>query len=132
MLENEQTKIRRGLVLEGGGAKDAWQFGALMALQDRGIDFNCVSGTSVGALNGAIWCAGALGRKDDVDGFDSGDERPISGEDLWTSMNRSTAFSLRIFWLPIFAIGLVCRFFYGYVKGYLPPSEVPKYMLIGL
>jgi predicted acylesterase/phospholipase RssA len=45
---------------EGGGAKGAWQFGALEALDEAGIKFDYVAGTSVGALNGALWAAGRL------------------------------------------------------------------------
>lgn len=43
----------RGLVLEGGGTKGAYQIGAYKALKSLGIDFQGVSGTSIGALNGA-------------------------------------------------------------------------------
>jgi hypothetical protein len=48
------AKKRIGLVLGGGGAKGAYQAGCLQALQSLGIRrFHVVSGTSVGALNGA-------------------------------------------------------------------------------
>ena len=43
----------KGLVLEGGGTKGAYQVGAYKALRDLGIEFQGVSGTSIGALNGA-------------------------------------------------------------------------------
>jgi NTE family protein len=43
-----------GLVLEGGGAKGAFQIGAWKALKELGVDIQGISGTSVGALNGAI------------------------------------------------------------------------------
>lgn len=43
----------KGLVLEGGGARGAYQIGAYKALKDLGMDFQGVSGTSIGALNGA-------------------------------------------------------------------------------
>ncbi len=43
-----------GLVLEGGGAKGAYQIGAWKALREIGIEINGISGTSVGALNGAM------------------------------------------------------------------------------
>jgi NTE family protein len=42
--------MRRGLVLEGGGAKGAWQFGVLQAFAKNGLHFDVVSGTSVGLL----------------------------------------------------------------------------------
>lgn len=45
-----------GLVLEGGGAKGAYQIGAWKALREAGIKIRGVAGTSVGALNGALIC----------------------------------------------------------------------------
>lgn len=44
----------RGLVLEGGGTKGAYQIGAVKALKELGIEFQGVTGTSIGALNGAF------------------------------------------------------------------------------
>lgn len=44
-----------GLVLEGGGAKGAYQIGAWKALRELGIEFDGLSGTSIGALNGAFF-----------------------------------------------------------------------------
>jgi NTE family protein len=78
--------MRRGLVLEGGGAKGAWQFGVLQAFAENGIYFDVVSGTSVGALNGAIWCAGRM----DV------------GQEMWSSMSLARVFAWKIWLLPIF------------------------------
>jgi predicted acylesterase/phospholipase RssA len=46
---------RRGLVLEGGGAKGSYAFGCLLAFKQCGVTFDAVSGTSVGALNGLLW-----------------------------------------------------------------------------
>lgn len=45
-----------GLVLEGGGAKGAYQIGAWKALREAGINIKGIAGTSVGALNGALIC----------------------------------------------------------------------------
>jgi len=45
-----------GIVLEGGGAKGAYQIGAWKALREAGIKVKGVAGTSVGALNGAFIC----------------------------------------------------------------------------
>jgi NTE family protein len=42
-----------GLVLEGGGAKGSYQIGACQAMQELGVEFGAVAGTSIGALNGA-------------------------------------------------------------------------------
>ena len=49
-----------GLVLEGGGAKGAYQIGAWKALREVGVRIRGVAGTSVGALNGALICMGDL------------------------------------------------------------------------
>lgn len=49
-----------GLVLEGGGAKGAYQIGAWRALKEAGIHIQGVAGTSVGALNGAMICMNDL------------------------------------------------------------------------
>lgn len=43
----------RGLVLEGGGTKGAYQIGAYKALKGMGMDFQGITGSSIGALNGA-------------------------------------------------------------------------------
>ena len=42
------------IALEGGGARGAWQVGAWRALEEAGVRYNAVSGTSVGAINGAL------------------------------------------------------------------------------
>lgn len=43
-----------GLVLEGGGAKGAYQIGAWKALREAGVKIKGIAGVSVGALNGAM------------------------------------------------------------------------------
>ena len=43
-----------GLTLEGGGAKGSYQIGAWKAFRELGVEFDGISGTSVGALNGAL------------------------------------------------------------------------------
>ncbi len=45
-----------GIVLEGGGARGAYQIGAWKALKEAGVKIKGVAGTSVGALNGALMC----------------------------------------------------------------------------
>lgn len=51
-----------GLVLEGGGAKGSYQIGACKAIEELGIDIVAVTGTSIGALNGAMIVQGELER----------------------------------------------------------------------
>ncbi len=43
-----------GLALEGGGAKGSYQFGAWKAFRELGMEFEGITGTSIGALNGAL------------------------------------------------------------------------------
>ncbi len=52
-LQLDTSKIY-AIALEGGGAKGAYQVGAWRALEEAGIRYNAVAGTSVGALNGAM------------------------------------------------------------------------------
>ena len=52
-LQLDPSKIY-AIALEGGGAKGAYQVGVWRALEESGIRYNAVSGTSVGALNGAM------------------------------------------------------------------------------
>ena len=42
-----------GLVLDGGGARGAYQIGAWKALTEAGVKVSAVAGTSVGAQGGA-------------------------------------------------------------------------------
>ena len=46
--------MKRGLVLEGGGAKGAYAFGCLKAFAEGNIKFDAVAGTSVGSLNALL------------------------------------------------------------------------------
>lgn len=55
-----------GIVLEGGGAKGAYQIGAWKALREAGIKISAVAGTSVGALNGALMCMDQIERAEEI------------------------------------------------------------------
>lgn len=48
------TKIKRGLVLSGGGSHGAYQVGVLKALVSKGKTWNYVAGVSVGSINGVF------------------------------------------------------------------------------
>ena len=52
-LKLDTTKVY-AIALEGGGARGAYQVGAWRALEEAGIRYNAVSGTSVGAINGTL------------------------------------------------------------------------------
>ena len=65
-----------GIVLEGGGARGAYQIGVWKALREAGMKIKGVAGTSVGALNGALICMDDLGK----------------AEEIWGNMTYSTVF----------------------------------------
>ncbi len=50
--------MKIGLCLSGGGARGAAHVGVIRAMQEHGIEIEAVSGTSAGALVGAVYCAG--------------------------------------------------------------------------
>lgn len=57
---------RYSLVLEGGGAKGAYQVGAIKALKENGYEFDTIVGTSIGALNAAFICQGEIDKLDEL------------------------------------------------------------------
>ncbi len=50
--------MKRAIVLAGGGAKGAYQMGFWRAIRELGIDYQIVTGSSVGALNAALMASG--------------------------------------------------------------------------
>ena len=48
----------KAIVLSGGGAKGAYQIGVWKALRKLHYQYDIVTGTSVGALNGAFFVQG--------------------------------------------------------------------------
>ena len=72
-----------GIVLDGGGARGAYQIGAWKALKEAGVKINAVAGTSVGALNGALLCM------DDMD----------NAEKIWNEMTFSKVMDVDDEWM---------------------------------
>ena len=52
--------MRRALVLNGGGSRGAYEIGAWQGLDELGVKFQSVYGTSIGALNAALFAQGDL------------------------------------------------------------------------
>ena len=91
--------MKRGLVLPGGGAKGAFQFGALEVLAQQGIRFDAVAGTSVGSLNALIWSTGQF----------------EYGRDVWNNLSFSETYPVKYFTLllrlgPWFVGNLIWHF----------------------
>lgn len=53
-----QTRPKLGLALGGGGARGAAEVAVLQAFEKEGIKFDYITGTSVGAVIGALYSAG--------------------------------------------------------------------------
>lgn len=50
--------IMRAIVLGGGGTKGSYEIGVWKALLELGISYDIVTGTSIGAINGALMVMG--------------------------------------------------------------------------
>lgn len=53
-----ENKYRLGLALSGGGAKGFAHIGAIKAMEEKGLFPDVISGTSAGAVVGAMYSAG--------------------------------------------------------------------------
>lgn len=67
-----------GLALEGGGAKGAYHMGVVKAFLEEGYEFGGITGTSIGALNGAVIAQGDFEK----------------GYELWENMEPSILFNV--------------------------------------
>lgn len=59
-MSDIEKKVCRAVVLAGGGSKGAYEVGVWQAMDELGIDYHVVTGTSIGALNGALMVQGEL------------------------------------------------------------------------
>ena len=50
--------MKRAVVLSGGGTKGAYEIGVWRALRELSVDYQIVTGTSIGSINGAMMAAG--------------------------------------------------------------------------
>lgn len=57
-VKNRPTAGKVGLVLAGGGAKGLYHIGVIKALEENEIPIDYVSGTSMGAIIGALYASG--------------------------------------------------------------------------
>lgn len=69
---------KRAVVLAGGGSRGSYQMGVWRALRELGWEFQIVTGTSIGALNGALMV------QDDYD----------VGMQMWENISTAEAFNL--------------------------------------
>ena len=60
-IDNSNLKV--GLVLSGGGAKGLAHIGALKVIDSLGVKINYIGGTSMGAIIGALYASGYSGKQ---------------------------------------------------------------------
>jgi predicted acylesterase/phospholipase RssA len=58
MDQQNSSKLNIGLALSGGGARGCAHIGVIKALEEEGIHCSSISGTSAGAIVGALYAAG--------------------------------------------------------------------------
>jgi len=58
MTKAKKTEPKWGLALSGGGARGLAQVGVLQAIDECGLKPSCISGSSIGAIVGALYAAG--------------------------------------------------------------------------
>lgn len=119
-LEPSETQVplprRIGLVLEGGGAKGAFQFGCLYALYKSGATFDVIAGTSVGALNAALWST----------------DQMEWGKEFWRKISFKKVYPLRnpfFIYLPLAIIYCIFKAIFVYSGGRPILSFVGKVMV---
>ena len=101
-----------GVVLEGGGAKGAYQIGVWKALREAGVKIKGISGTSVGAINGALMCMGDLKK----------------AEHIWENISYSKIMDvddtlMKEFFDGILTLRETVNLFFQKVKGYFVDSH---------
>ena len=64
--QDGERKIKRALVMPGGGGRGAYQVGVVKALFEAGLQFDMAFGTSIGALNATFLAQGEIKRLEDM------------------------------------------------------------------
>lgn len=111
------------MVLSGGGAKGAATVGVLKVLEEKGVHVDCIAGTSIGAIVGALYAAGY--KADDLEKmFKEQDWIPLLTDfrdDLLTTPYKKIGTTYYIFGFPVYDEG-------GSGMGVLKANQVEKYI----
>ena len=91
---SSQSAGKIGLVFSGGGGKGAYEIGVWRALEEYGVAANigAIAGTSVGALNGALFAQGNLHHAEEIWKSISPDAI-LTPHDLWIYLERLASFT---------------------------------------
>lgn len=118
-----QTYPKVGLVLSGGGAKGAATVGVLKVLEEKGIQVDCIAGTSIGSIVGALYAAGYNAAELETM-FREQDWIPLltdHRDDMWTTPYKKIGTTHYVFGFPIYDEG-------GKGMGVLHASQVEEYI----
>lgn len=86
--------MKKALCLQGGGAKGAYQAGAIKALKEKGYKFDCAVGASVGCINAAMYCLGKVDELCDLwKEIDFADVLPLERETEGGNLTLKSIFS---------------------------------------
>ena len=58
--------MKLGIALAGGGSKGSYEIGVWKALRELGMCYDIVTGTSIGAVNGALMVMGDYDRAENL------------------------------------------------------------------
>ena len=94
----EKEKI--ALVLGGGGTKGAYQAGAIKALKELGIEFDLVTGTSIGAMHACMVVQHDEDKLDEI--WDNITSHNIINDELSLDLNPEKLYQERDLILPFF------------------------------
>jgi len=102
-------------VLQGGGAKGAYALGWLLECRARGVEFDAVSGTSVGGLNAILWTTDNL----------------EEGQELWTTISQPKVYPFRSlpYWLAL-PVRAVSRYLYEKMEKVGLAPRVQQFLIL--
>jgi NTE family protein len=115
--------MKRALVLSGGGAKGAFQIGALEYLIEKmGMSFDIIAGVSVGALNGTLIAMNRLDRL----------------KEIWRTIDRDRVMTGKFDWLAGVRMLFGAKSIYSnkplweLIQREVDPSQIKIPLLIGV
>ncbi len=109
-----------GLVLSGGGAKGLAHIGVLKAIDEAGLKVDYITGTSMGAIIGAMYAAGYSGKEIEVIAGNLNWSELLAGKPLFKNVSIETKKDYENYALEVFFEGFRPKPFTGFIE----PQEI--------